>query len=82
MEKKSKFYYVGGITPQRVTSGWVNLRGLPPGQHKNFATVPGISCKRNLVYILSIAKPKQTRWQLQAITNDFPLKLSGGPNIY
>ena len=31
--KKSNLYYTRGITPKRVTSGGVHLRGLAPGQH-------------------------------------------------
>ena len=35
VKKKSKLHYTRGITPKRVTSDGVHLRGLAPGQVGN-----------------------------------------------
>ena len=34
-DQKSKLHYTRGITPKRVTSGGVHLRGLAPAQHSS-----------------------------------------------
>ena len=35
----SNLHYTRGITPKRITSGWVHLRGLAPGQQSYEATL-------------------------------------------
>ena len=35
---KKNLHYSRGITPKRVTSGGVHLRGLAPGQHSSEGT--------------------------------------------
>ena len=36
---KPNLHYTRGITPKRVTSGGVRLRGLAPGQHSSEETM-------------------------------------------
>ena len=36
---KLNLHYTRGITPKRVTSGGIHLRGSAPRQHKNTAAV-------------------------------------------
>ena len=38
MIRKSNFHYTRGITPKRMTSGGVHIRGLVPGQHSSDET--------------------------------------------
>ena len=38
LKSKSNLHYTCGITPKRVTSGGVHLRGLAPGQHSSEET--------------------------------------------
>ena len=38
--KNSNLLNTRGITPKRVTSGGVHLRGLAPGQHSSEETLP------------------------------------------
>ena len=61
--KKSNLRCFSGITPRRVTSGGVHLRGLAPGQHSSDETAQGWRVVGDAVSDLT--DPKNARIELR-----------------